>query len=65
MTDWPEYRPERLIREPEILQGNGGPGTIYSAFGYVQAVAKHGRPFGPFEHGRICKYNTASWVREQ
>lgn len=33
------------------MQGDGGPGTIYDARAFEEAVARHGRPVGFFERG--------------
>ena len=40
------------------VQGDGGPGTIYTAKAFHQAVEKHGRPVGPFEAGREKIYGS-------
>jgi hypothetical protein len=45
----------RLVKiAPKV--GAGGPGTVYSATGFAEAVEKHGRPFGIFDKGRLLGY---------
>lgn len=39
---------------PASPKGDGAPGTVYS--NYDEAVKKHGRPYGPFEPGRMLPY---------
>lgn len=37
------------LRKLDRIIGDGGPGTIYTSAAFYEAVAKHGRPVGPFE----------------
>lgn len=44
-----EREPDEPAPKCMGVQGDGGPGTIYDYRGFHDAVAKHGRPRGPFE----------------
>lgn len=47
--------PMRLTRLPPKI-GDGGPGTIYTATAFWDAVEKHGVPFGLFDKARQLPY---------
>ncbi len=45
----------RLKKLPPMV-GNGGPGTVFTATAFWEAVNKHGRPLGVFEKDRQLPY---------